>query len=149
MSILRTEDAQKIREHLSERLTGDVTIDFYTQKSLLYVPGRECPYCRETEQMLEEIAALSDRIHLEVNDFYSDTERAAAKGVTHVPAFVLEGAGKGKVRYLGIPAGNEFSGLIEAVIDVSTGTTALTDATREGLKGLTRDVHIQVFVTPT
>ncbi len=68
---------------------------------------------------------------------------------THIPAFILQGHTKGSVRYFGIPAGYEFSTLIEDLIDVSKGTTNLSDKTREALATVDQDIHIQVFVTPT
>jgi len=53
------------------------------------------------------------------------------------------------VRYFGIPAGYEFSTLVEDLIDVSKGTTRLSEKTREILATVDQDLHIQVFVTPT
>jgi len=53
------------------------------------------------------------------------------------------------VRYFGIPAGYELSTLVEDLIDVSKGTTNLSDRTREALATVDQDLHIQVFVTPT
>jgi glutaredoxin-like protein len=53
------------------------------------------------------------------------------------------------VRYFGIPAGYEFSTLVEDLIDVSKGTTKLREKTREILATVDQDLHIQVFVTPT
>lgn len=149
MAILRPSDAQKLTEHFQKNLVGDVTIDFYTQKSLLYVPGRECPTCRETGQLLEEVAGLSEKIHLQENDFYGDMDRAVQKGIDRIPAFVLEGVARGKVRYFGIPAGNEFPAFIEDLVDVSRGETSLREETRRALGTLSKEVQVQVFVTPT
>jgi glutaredoxin-like protein len=53
------------------------------------------------------------------------------------------------VRYFGIPAGYEFARLLEALFDVSSGSTDLSEATRRALRGLNHDIHLQVFVTPT
>ena len=53
------------------------------------------------------------------------------------------------MRYFGIPAGYEFSTLVEDLIDVSKGQTNLSEKTREVLSQVDQDVHIQVFVTPT
>ncbi len=149
MGILRPSDVQHLTEHFRKNLLGDVTLDFYTQKSLLYIPGRECPTCRETGQILEEVAGLSEKLHLQMNDFYGDADRAAERGIDRIPAFVLEGASRGKVRYFGVPAGSEFLAFIEDLVDVSRGETSLRPETRQALGTLTRDVHLQVFVTPT
>jgi len=149
MSMISPEDQQTLQK-LFEGLEGDVTITNFTQReSLLIIPGQECDYCKETRELLEEVTALSEKLHLEMRDFVRDKQEADSLGVTRIPAFVLQGRAKGKVRYFGIPAGYEFSTLIEDIIDVSKGTTNLSDTTREALATVDQDLHIQVFVTPT
>ena len=48
-----------------------------------------------------------------------------------------------------MPAGYEFSSLIEGLRMVSAGDPPLSDATRAALASLTSPVHLQVFVTPS
>ncbi len=135
---------------LFEGLESDVTITSFTQRdSLLVVAGQECDYCKETRALLEEVTALSEKLHLETKDVVRDKPEADSLGVTRIPAFVLQGRAKGSVRYFGIPAGYEFSTLIEDIIDVSRGKTNLSDTTREALATVKQNLHIQVFVTPT
>jgi glutaredoxin-like protein len=149
MALISPEDQHTLRK-LFEGLEGDVTITNFTQReSLLSVPGQECDYCKETRELLEEVTALSEKLHLDTKDFVRDTQAADRLGVTRIPAFVLHGRAKGKVRYFGIPAGYEFSTLIEDILDVSRGTTNLSDITREVLATVDQDLHIQVFATPT
>ncbi len=92
---------------------------------------------------------VSDKLHLTVKDFVRDEQEAQDLGITYIPAFILQGHTKGAVRYFGIPAGYEFSTLIEDCIDVSKATTNLSEQTREILATFNQDLHIQVFVTPT
>ncbi len=149
MPMISPEDQQTLHK-LFEGLEGDVTITNFTEReSLLIIPGQECDYCKETRELLEEVTALSEKLHLETKDVVRDKQEADNLGVTRIPAFVLQGRAKGSVRYFGIPAGYEFSTLIEDLIDVSKGTTNLSDTTREALATVDQDVHIQVFVTPT
>ena len=149
MPIISAQDQQTLLK-LFEGLEGDVTIINFTQReSLLIIPGQECDYCKETRELLEEVTALSKKLHLETKDFVRDSQAAESLGVTRIPAFVLQGRAKGKVRYFGIPAGYEFSTLIEDLIDVSKGKTNLSDTTRKALATVDQDLHIQVFVTPT
>ncbi len=149
MPMISPEDQQTLQQ-LFEGLEGDVTITNFTEReSLLIIPGQECDYCKETRELLEEVTALSEKLHLETKDVVRDRQEADSLGVTRIPAFVLQGHAKGKVRYFGIPAGYEFSTLIEDIIDVSKGTTNLSDTTREALATIDQDLHIQVFVTPT
>jgi alkyl hydroperoxide reductase subunit AhpF len=150
MALLSQEDAEFIRKHFDDHLTGDVAIDYFTQReSKLIVPGIECMYCRETRELLEEVAALSPKVTVNVHDFVGEEAMASAASIERIPAFTIKGAAKGSVRYFGIPSGYEFSSLIEDIVDVSTGTTDLAAPTLEALAGLKEQIHIQVFVTPT
>ena len=53
------------------------------------------------------------------------------------------------VRFLGEPAGYEFSTLVADIVDVSRGRTSLAPATLDAVRAVDTPVHIQVFVTPT
>jgi len=151
--ILSAADAAKVESYFRDGLRSPVTIELFTEKrSALFVPGRrDCETCAETEELLSEVAKLSDLLTLEVNDVRSSPDVASTAGVTadQLPAFVLKGASRGQVRYFGIPAGYEFSSLIQDVVDVSTGVTRLSQSTKDELANLDEDVHIRVFVTPT
>jgi glutaredoxin len=151
MPIISKEDQDYVRSLFDEKLTGDVTLRLYTQgASKLVVPGRpECPMCEVTQQLLEELVELSEKLTLDVRDFYTERAEAQAEGVTQIPTLVLEGVSKGKIRFIGAPSGYEFATLLDDLIDLSNGTTSLEPASRDMLAALTEPVHIQVFVTPT
>jgi glutaredoxin-like protein len=149
MSMIAPQDQKTLRK-LFEQLEGEVTILNFTQhESPLVLPIQECDYCKETRELLEEVAALSEKIHLESRDFVRDKQEAERLGITRIPAFVLQGRARGAVRFFGIPAGYEFSTLVEDIIDVSTGKTDLSEKTRKALSEVKQKLHIQVFVTPT
>ena len=99
--------------------------------------------------LIREVAALSDQLSVTVLNPHIDRDQAAAYGITESPAVVVEGAQDYGIRFLGIPAGYEFSNLIDSIIAVSTGEAGLTDETKASLAGLTEDVTIKVFATPT
>jgi alkyl hydroperoxide reductase subunit AhpF len=150
MALIPERDQATLRAVFAQQLAGDVTITYFTQHdSPLVIPGQECAYCRETRQLLEELAALSDRLHLQVKDFVGDRAEAERLGIPRIPAILLEGRNKGRVRFFGVPSGYEFATLVEDLLDISTGHVDLAPETREALQGLDEDVHIQVFVTPT
>jgi hypothetical protein len=152
---------------------------FTRPRSPLYVPGRQdCQTCGETRELLEELVGLSDRLSLAVHDASTEPEAVARFGVREVPAIfvrrrteaaVENGAaavassgdtstsgaaaqappdGKG-VRFLGLPAGYEFSTLLADIVDLSKGRTDLAEPTREAVRAIEQPVHIRVFVTPT
>ncbi len=61
----------------------------------------------------------------------------------------LEGEFSG-IRYLGIPSGHEFGGLIDTVRSLSTGLAPeIGNDTRAWLQDLGEDLHLEVFVTPS
>lgn len=140
-----------IRERFGRELEGKVKLDYFTQKpSPLYVPGREeCVTCEDTRQLLEELAALSDKISLTVRELADAQEEAKKLGVDKVPGIVLRGPANRALRFFGIPGGNEFPNFIEAIIETSKPTLRLGSETAKQLKKLKEDVSITVYVTPT
>ncbi len=150
MAMIPEKDRQRLRDLFAQRLTGDVTITYFTQhESVLIVPGMECAYCKETRELLEELTDLSDHLTLAVKDFVADREEAERMGIERIPAFVIQGQNKGTMRYAGIPAGYEFATLIEDLIDASTGEVEVSEKTADLLSQVEEDLRIQVFVTPT
>lgn len=150
MALISSQDTQTLSALFTERLSNDVNLVYFTQhESKLTVPGQECDFCGKTRELLEELGGLSERLHLEVKDFVGDAGEAQRRGIDRIPAISLEGRAKGKVRFFGIPAGYEFSTVVEDVLDVGAGTTDLSEASRAALAQITEPVHIKVFVTPT
>ena len=97
---------------------------------------------------MDEVTSLSDKLQLEVHDFYDEKEPAGKHRLHRIPAVLVEGKARGTVRFFGIPAGLGFHTFIDGLLAVSTGTTSLSGDTRESLGTLAKDVHIQVFTTP-
>jgi alkyl hydroperoxide reductase subunit AhpF len=142
MAILQAKDQDAVRKEF-ERLTGPVKFVVFSQE---LVAGE---LCRQNEQLMKEVAGLSDKITVEVLNPAIDRDRAEAYGVSDVPVTVIEGARDYGIRFLGIPSGYEFSNLIDATIAVSRGEAALTEETKAALVALPADVEIKVFSTPT
>ena len=145
---------EKVRKQVRAALTGmpsAVKMLMFTQRE---GGALECAYCSDTRDLAQEIAELSDRITLEVRDFVADEALAKAHGIDKIPALVLLGNGGAQprdhgIRFYGIPAGYEFSTLIEDLRMVAAGEPKLAPETMKFLAGLKEPVHIQVFVTPT
>lgn len=150
MPLIQEEDRKFILDYFSKELVDPVKIVYFTQhQSPLVVPSNTCMYCKETGELLEEVSSLSDKIELEVRDFLKDEVLARQYGVEKIPAVVITGRNKGKIRFFGIPSGYEFSSLIEVIKDVSRGGSDLTETTKSAIGKISSPVHIQVFVTPT
>lgn len=151
MPLIADKDQQTIRQHFAANLAGDVEIVLFTERqSPIIIPGHQpCETCKDTEELLAEVAALSDKLALSVRELKEAGEEAASYGIDRVPAFVLKGAARGRVRFFGIPSGYEFSALIADLVDTSKGATDLAQETRTFLASLSEDVNIKVFTTPT
>lgn len=142
MPLLQDKDKETVKTRFQEGLVNPVKLVNFTQ-------ALECEFCVETRRLVEEVAALSDKITLEVYNFAIDKEKVEEYKVDKIPAIAIIGEKDYGVRYYGIPSGYEFSSLIEDIIDVSKGEVELLPATKEALAGITEPLHFQVFVTPT
>jgi glutaredoxin-like protein len=143
MPLMDQDTQNQVRDLLAE-VKSPVTLRMFSQEF-------ECGYCKETRQILEEIADLSDLVTVEVSDLVADKALADSMGVDKIPAVAVLGEGGQDygIRFYGIPSGYEFTSLLEAIILVGTGAVGITDATRDFLEGLEDPLHLQVFVTPT
>ena len=141
--MLRDEDKVEIRKRL-EGMTDPVKLVYFTQQL-----AGQCMYCTETEQLLKEVAELSDKIELEVNNFVTDKEQVELYGIDKIPATVIMAKEDRGLRFYGIPTGYEFAAFIDAILKTSDGESGLTDDLKSQVAGIDKSVNIQVFVTPT
>jgi len=130
-----------VREEFA-RLIQKVKLLFFTQ-------AFECPHCEYERELLNEFVKFSDNIMLEVYEFQKDVEKVKQYKIDKIPALVVKGAKDYGICYFGVPSGYEFGSLVEDIIDVSRGSTDLTEETKKRLRNLTKPVHIQVFVSLT
>jgi len=142
MALLSDKDRKFLVDHLKKELKEPVRLLYFGQTIA-------CQFCRETQQILEEVAALSDKVTLETYNFVTDKDVAEEYGIDKIPATIVIGEVDYGIRFFGIPSGYEFTSLIEDIVDVSKGETNLLDETKEALAALEEDVNLQVFVTPT
>ncbi len=141
MGIIHDEDSVEIKERFRE-MAGPVKLVHFTQELNL-------EYGLETRKLMEEVAALSDQLTLEVYNFLIDKEKVAEYGVDKVPATVIRNGKDHGIRFYGIPAGYEFSTFLDAILNVSKGDSGLKPESKEKLAAVTQPLHLEVFVTPT
>ncbi len=138
---------------LNEEVLADVKKALQNMKNevrlVLFTQALECNYCKETHQLLEEVVSTSDLLKLEIHNFESDQEVVDRFQVDKIPAIAVMGEKDFGIRFYGIPAGYEFSSLLSAILLVSTGVHRLSADATKFLDSLKKDVHLQVFVTPT
>ena len=108
------------------------------------------PDSEQVRRLVEELAALDPRLTAEPHNFVLDQEKVEELGIERIPAIAVLGQDKDYgIRLYGLPSGYEFGTLVDAILDVSRGTSGLGEATKSALAELERDVHVQVFSTPT
>ena len=150
MPFLQQRDLDLVRDRFATDLKREVSVRLITQSSSgLIIPGRDCRTCTATEQMLKELAAATDKIKLEVIDFYANQAEAQSLGVDKIPAVIVGQDGNANARFYGLPSGFEFAVLLDSLVFASERRSRLQLVTRRSLRNLKEDVHIQVFVTPT
>ena len=142
MSLFTDEVREKIRAQLAGTITNAVRLVMFTQEL-------ECRFCSETKQLIIELAKLNDRIQAEVHDFSADAELARQYGIEMIPALIIMSEKDFGIRYYGLPFGYEFQTLIEGLKTVSSGTTDLSDKTKQTIRQIVTPVRIKVFVTLT
>lgn len=144
MALLSDADRQTVSKHLAE-IRDPVTLLFFTQT----IGAPETALI--AQQILDELASLSEKVTVEEVNFVLEKERAASFGVEAVPAVVLLRNGEDtRMRFLGAPAGYEFMSLVEAVILAGTGESGLSEDSRTLVaEHVSGPIDIKVFVTPT
>ena len=143
MGLISEEDKKYLKEEFEKNLKDEVKIYIFTVKD------NSCRYCKETVEISQELATLSDLI--EVKEFDLSSEEAKKMGIEHAPTTVItDGKNYGsRIRYIGIPAGYEFSSLVEDIMSVSKRKVDFDEHVKEHLDQIDSPIRIQVFVTPT
>ncbi|QVK17494.1 thioredoxin family protein [Mycoplasmatota bacterium] len=141
MKLLNEEITKQLLE-LFNNLVNDVTIALFTKEG-------ECPTCEETRGYMQEIEALSDKIHLKEYDINKDQELARSYHVEMVPSIVLlndkeEYLG---IKFNGIPAGHEINSFIPTILEVSGNVSNLPDKIQKRIDNITKPTNIKVFIT--
>lgn len=154
MGLLKDSDRENLRKEF-EQLSSPVKLVFFTQ-------ALDCDYCELTQQVLEEVVALSDKIQMQTYNFAIDKEKVFEYKIARVPAIALvrvetiEKEGQPVtverdygIRFYGVPAGFEFASLLGDLLDVSSGDSGLSQQSKAALAQLKEPLHLQVFTTPT
>lgn len=142
MSLLTEEVTAELREAFAG-LVNPVRLVVFSQ-------ALAEPVSEEVRRLVEELAALDERLSAESRNFVLDQERVKELGIERIPAIAVLGADQDYgVRLYGLPTGYEFGSLVEAILDVSRGTSGLSEETRAALAALDTDVTLRVFSTPT
>ena len=141
MGFIQDSDKPVIKKTLGG-MRAEVTLSCFTQEI-------ECDFCRETHELLEELCSIEDKIKLRIYDFKGNPAEVEQYKIDKTPAIVVANGKDPGIRFYGLPAGYEFSSLLQTILMVSQGESGLAPDSKKLLKEVKTPVHIQVFVTPT
>ena len=148
--------ASKLLDEKIKEQVKDFFADLDKPVKVLFFGSNQqnCDYCSETLGLLNEIAELNDLISLEEYDFENNMDIAEQYKIDKVPMTVIAAEKENGIidygiRLSGIPAGHEFTTLINDLVMVSKGESGLSQPTKDKLAAITEPVNLQVFVTPT
>ena len=141
-------------ENISAQIRGIFTNLQNPVHLIFFGSKRNCDACEDTRKLVEEVAALSEKLSLSIYDLDSDADAAFRYQMDKAPGIVIAAKDGDAVtdlgiRYAGIPSGHEFSSFIQDILSASARDSGLSAATKSFLQALTHPVHLQVFVTPT
>jgi glutaredoxin-like protein len=147
MGLIAAADQEKLRETFGQ-MDRPVRLLFFTQTL-------GCDTCLQTRQILDELPLLSDKITIEEVNFVLDRDQATQYAIDRVPAVAVVGQDESgaerdsNIRFLGAPAGYEFTSLIQAVLLVGGRASTLSAESLSLIAAVSSPVTVRVFTTPT
>jgi alkyl hydroperoxide reductase subunit F len=132
-------EREAIQDFLA-RLEHDVSVDLVLGPEeapvTVVAGGAEIDFGAETRSLLEQIAALSDRVVLTVTEV---EERGRWPRITI----------GGRLVYHGLPWGYELTTLVGAIVAAGRGGSTLSEESLQAIADIEQDVALEVYVTPT
>ncbi len=132
----------QIKDIFEKEFKEPVTVKVFSQ-------AIGCESCQTVEELLKELAEVAgeERIRYEVHSPVLEKELAERYGVDRLPTIVIEGDRDYGIRYIGLPAGLEFSTLVQGILQVSKRKPNLSEKTLELLRQVDIPIELMVFVT--
>jgi len=149
MGLIKDKDKEMLKKTFKESMKDNVIIYVVTKKKKGAEDNNN--YSPEVKEICLEVASIyPEKISVIEYDFDDDNDKVKELNLDKAPAIKLASSNKKYgVHFYGLPSGYEFMSLIEGIINISKGSTDLTEKTKKILSKITSPVHIQVFVTPT
>lgn len=140
MSLIGEEDKKYLREEFSKGLIRNVELLYFADKN------DQSDYNLAMKTLLLELVELNEYLTLTVKDC-SDKEELETEGLELCPAIKVKSVRKGFVNFYGMPAGYEFSSLVEDIIDMGSDKLVLPDDVIEEISEIDYPIDLKVFIT--
>ncbi|MCS7084304.1 MAG: thioredoxin family protein [Aquificaceae bacterium] len=139
--ILSLDVRAQLKDIFEKELKQEVKLKLFSQ-------AIGCETCSPTESILKELLQIAgDKISLEVYSPLIDKDVAKSYGIERVPTIIIEGQKDYGIRYIGLPAGLEFSTLVQGIVLASKQSPQLSEKTLEIVSQIDLPIEIMVFVT--
>jgi len=140
MPVMIDESIKQLVKQRFEDLTEPVTIRVFSTKD-------HCLLCNEMIDLVNSVVELSNMIKMELCECQEDNPVAKKYNITKHPALVIEGDKDYGIKIFGVPAGKEFTTLIESIMIVSSREPVISPEVKDLLKKIDKPVNLKVFVT--
>ncbi|MBN1328785.1 MAG: thioredoxin family protein [Candidatus Heimdallarchaeota archaeon] len=117
-----------------------VTIKVFSSKN-------HCLFCNEMEALVKAVGELSNKIKIDHCNCDENDPMSKKYGIAHHPALAIDGDEDYGIRFFGVPAGKEFTTLIESIMLISGRDPLLGPTALELIKKISKPVNLKVFVT--
>jgi len=145
--IIDAETIQQLKAKFIQEMKNPVDVILFT--NLIILPGQEeiQQINNFARQILKELSEIEPRII--VKELPVTHKSAKELGIITSPSIAIGYELGYKIIFNGAPLGHEATPLIELIILVSSAESHLENGSKELLKNISKDVHLQVFTTPT
>ncbi len=117
-----------------------VTLRIFSSKN-------HCLFCNEMISLVTAVGELSDKITVEICNCDENDPKSKKYGIERHPAIAIDGDKDYGIRIYGVPAGKEFTTLIESIMLVSNRKPILSPEAQKLLQKINKKVNLKVFVT--
>ncbi|MEM0021095.1 MAG: thioredoxin family protein [Fervidicoccaceae archaeon] len=131
---------------------GEALRDMKSEVNVKIFVRKNCYYCRETIKLIENFVKAAPTVNgkkllsYEVYDKDANPQEFQKYKVDRTPTVAFL---DGRIRYLGIPSGEEIRSLVETIIRISENESGLEEKTKKEIAKLGKPVHIEVVITPS
>jgi thioredoxin reductase (NADPH) len=139
-NLLIPEESRTLLRKEFRQLNEDIKIIVFTDDKA------NKPFNEYSVNLLSELAETSEKIKPIFEKITEDT--AQKYGISGTPTLLVQ-PDKYNIRFTGAPAGEETRTLLLSIMMASTGSTVLSEPSKERLTALKEERAVKVFVSPT
>ena len=131
------------------RIVKDAAAALPAEVELLFFGSDDFPAASlDTLQLCQFLAESGPRILLKVHDAHNDKALCENLNVLFFPALIIQGKNRGRMRFLGTPAGCGLRIIVESLAAAATGEAGLSPAVLDRLSAVKRPVELKLFIRP-